>query len=78
MNSFHPADDATSVHIQFEDNTLLPVLFGAHDKHLVRIEQQLGVSLVGRGNHVSIAGPVDATDAARTALRRLYEQVEGG
>jgi phosphate starvation-inducible PhoH-like protein len=78
LNSFHPADDATSVHIQFEDNTLLPVLFGAHDKHLVRIEQQLGVSLVGRGNHVSIAGPVDATDAARTALRRLYEQVKGG
>ena len=78
MNSFHPADDATSVHIQFEDNTLLPVLFGAHDKHLVRIEQQLGVSLVGRGNHVSIAGPVDATDAARIALHRLYEQVKGG
>ena len=78
MNSFHPADDAASVHIQFEDNKLLPILFGAHDKHLVRIEQHLGVSLVGRGNHVSIAGPADATDAARTALRQLYEQVKGG
>jgi phosphate starvation-inducible PhoH-like protein len=64
--------------MQFDDNTLLPGLFGAHDKHLVRIEQQLGVSLVGRGNHVSIAGPADATDAAKIALRRLYEQLKGG
>ncbi len=78
MNRASPADDATSVHIQFEDNNLLPVLFGEHDKHLVRIEQRLGVSLVGRGNHVSIAGPADATDTARTALRRLYEQVKDG
>jgi len=78
LNTASPAGDATSVHIQFEDNDLLPILFGAHDKHLVRIEQQLGVSMVGRGNHVSIAGPADATDMARTALRRLYEQVKGG
>lgn len=78
MNRASPAGDATSVHIQFDDNNLLPILFGEHDKHLVRIEQRLGVSLVGRGNHVSIAGPADAADTARTALRRLYEQVKDG
>lgn len=78
MNRASPAGDATSVHIQFDDNNLLPILFGEHDKHLVRIEQRLGVSLVGRGNHVSIAGPADAADTARTALQRLYEQVKDG
>ena len=78
MNTASLADDATSVHIQFEDNNLLPILFGAHDKHLVRIEQQLGVSLTGRGNHVSIAGSADATDMARTTLCSLYEQVKDG
>lgn len=78
MNTASPVGDAPSVHIQFDDNKLLPILFGAHDKHLVRIEQHLGVSLVGRGNRVSIAGPADATDTARMTLRSLYEQVRDG
>ena len=67
-----------SVHIQFDDNSLLPLLFGAHDKHLARIEQQLEVSLASRGNHVTIAGPADAAETARTALRNLYRQIKNG
>ena len=46
--------------IQFDDNRLLPLLFGEHDKHLVRIEKSLGVQLINRGNQVTIEGPQDA------------------
>ncbi len=42
--------------LQFSDNTLLPLLLGDHDRHLVRIEQAMGVRLSCRGNRVAIAG----------------------
>ena len=77
MTTLNSPENA-SVHIQFDDNSLLPLLFGAHDKHLARIEQQLDVSLASRGNHVTIAGSADAADVARTALRNLYKQLKNG
>ena len=70
--------ETASVHIQFDDNSLLPLLFGAHDKHLARIEQQLDVSLASRGNHITIAGSEEAAGVARTALRNLYKQIKNG
>ena len=66
------------MHIQFDDNSLLPLLYGAHDKHLARIEQQLDVSLASRGNHVTIAGSAEAAAVARTALRNLYKKIKNG
>jgi phosphate starvation-inducible PhoH-like protein len=71
-------EDRSPRHIQFDDNSLLPLVFGAHDKHLVRIEQQLGVSLVARGNRVAIAGPAEAARSAESVLRGLYDQVRDG
>ncbi len=68
-----PAD--APVHLQFDDNTLLPMLFGEHDRHLVRIEQKLGVSLVSRGNRLAISGPHSATERARDAIVFLYERL---
>jgi len=62
----------------FDDNSLLPMLFGEHDQHLARIEQRLGVSLSSRGNHVSITGPHSAAAAARDALSTLYDRLRRG
>ena len=42
--------------MQFDDNSLLPQLFGERDRNLDRIERELGVSLVSRGNRLAIAG----------------------
>lgn len=78
MNTVSQPNDNASVHIQFDDNSLLPLLFGAHDKHLARIEQHLGVSLASRGNHVVIAGPAESADIASTALHNLYKQLQSG
>src|SRR5262249_37168343 len=62
----------------FDDNLLLPLLYGERDQHLDRIERQLGVSLVPRGNRLAIAGPASATEVARLALSRLYERLKRG
>ena len=78
MSSISDSTDAAAIHVQFDDNRLLPLLFGEHDKHLVQIEQRLGVSLISRGNHVAISGPDDAPDVARMTLSRLYERVKSG
>jgi phosphate starvation-inducible protein PhoH and related proteins len=64
--------------LEFDDNLLLPALYGERDQHLDRIERQLGVSLVPRGNRLAIAGPASATEVARTALSRLYERLKRG
>ncbi|HEX7966671.1 MAG TPA: PhoH family protein [Stellaceae bacterium] len=66
------------VQMQFDDNTLLPQLFGERDQNLDRIERQLGVSLVSRGNRLAISGPSARTDAARTALAALYDRLKRG
>ncbi len=66
------------VTMQFDDNMLLPPLFGERDQHLERIERQLGVSVVSRGNRLAIAGPEAATDMARAALIALYDRLKRG
>jgi phosphate starvation-inducible PhoH-like protein len=66
------------IQLQFDDNALLPLLFGEHDRHLARIEQQLGVSLTPRGNRLAIDGPARSASAARWALSVLYERLKKG
>ncbi|MGF1627005.1 MAG: PhoH family protein [Alphaproteobacteria bacterium] len=60
--------------ISFEDNAVLPILFGQHDSHLVRIERQLGVTLLGRGNHMEIKGDEHSVAVAHEVLTRLYRE----
>lgn len=74
MSSREPA----SIRIEFEDNRLLPLVFGEHDRHLARIEQRLGVSLHNRGNVVTVTGPADAAETACNTLNRIYDSVRGG
>ena len=74
-----PAAPASQpVHLEFDDNRLLPLLFGEYDQNLVRIEQQLGVSLVSRGNHLAISGPPDSVETARETLTALYQRLKRG
>ena len=66
------------IDLRFEDNRLLPLLYGQHDEHLARVERQLGVSLISRGNMLTIAGPPESAEAARSALNALYERLRHG
>src|SRR5476649_2110907 len=54
------------------------MLYGEHDRHLARIEQGLGVSLVSRGNQIGISGNPEAVDHARQVLSQLYQRLKRG
>jgi phosphate starvation-inducible protein PhoH and related proteins len=64
--------------LEFDDNLLLPLLYGERDQHLDRIERQLGVSLVTRGNRLAISGTASATETAHLALSHLYDRLKRG
>jgi phosphate starvation-inducible PhoH-like protein len=72
------AANEVGAQLRFDDNTLLPLLFGDHDRHLVRIERALGVVVSSRGNEVAINGPASSVAAAETVLRDLYDKLTRG
>ena len=67
-----------TITLQFADNALLSLLLGDHDRHLVRIEQGLGVRLSCRGNRVAIAGDAARVGAAQEAMNTLYRRLQKG
>src|ERR1700733_16229684 len=64
--------------LEFDDNLLLPLLYGERDAHLDQIERQLGVALVPRGNRLAISGSASATEVAHLALTSLYDRLKRG
>jgi len=64
--------------LEFEDNQLLPALYGDFDRHLARLEQVLGVTVASRGNNVIITGDAATADIARMALESLYQRLTEG
>ena len=76
--SLDASTTAGPAHMQFDDNRLLPLLFGEHDQNLARIEKELGVSLVSRGNQIAISGPAEAVAIARLVLTGLYQRLKKG
>jgi len=73
-----PSSESRSVTLQFEDNALLPLLYGEHDRHLARIEQRCGVRLASRGNRLTITGTAERTTMAEQVLRGLWRGIERG
>jgi phosphate starvation-inducible PhoH-like protein len=83
MSAAPPPAEAKDAHgarnqVEFDDNRLLPLLYGERDQHLDQIERQLGVSLVPRGNRLTISGPVSAAEVAHLTLNQLYERLKRG
>ena len=82
MTQLTPSAAATAsgkaITINFNDNALLPLLLGDHDRHLVRLEQGFGVRLACRGNRVAISGDPVRVQAAQAALNGLWKRLEKG
>jgi len=70
--------DRAQVVVAFDDNRLVPALFGEFDQHLAMIEQRLGVDAAARGNQVTIRGEPEALNRARLALDILYGRLQKG
>jgi phosphate starvation-inducible PhoH-like protein len=73
-----PAIGTKAVTLTFADNALLALLLGDHDRHIVRLEQGLGVRMSCRGNRVAINGDPSRVEAAQSALNGLYRRLERG
>jgi phosphate starvation-inducible protein PhoH and related proteins len=70
--------DRARLEIEFDQPYLLGPLFGDYDRHLVTIEDRLGVHVAARGNRVLIEGEPDAAARARDVLMGLYNRLDQG
>jgi phosphate starvation-inducible PhoH-like protein len=72
------SNDDDSRKLTFDDNSLAMQLFGAHQAHLMIIEQQLSVSAQSVGNEVTLIGEAEAINAAAKTLEGLYQRLKKG
>ena len=62
--------------IEFEDNSILRIMFGVFHKNLEIIEKELRVSLFTRGNIISINGDIKNILITKNTLSELYERAK--
>lgn len=68
-----------TANLVFEDNLLLPMLYGENNAHLERLESQLAIAVSSRGNVVALSGNDEGKIAAgKQALTALYDQLKLG
>jgi phosphate starvation-inducible PhoH-like protein len=70
--------DKKTVQVQFDNNGIIPMLFGDGDVHLARIEKLLHVSIASRGNMVAITGEASTAETAKKVLQGLYTKLDHG
>ena len=66
------------MNLVFPNNRVLPVLYGVDDRNLIRLEQELDISIHYRGNQLTLDGPQAACAQARRILETLYQRLETG
>lgn len=68
--------DEINLSLDFEDNALLPDLFGEHNRNLARIEQMLDVTIHERGNQLIVVGDPEDVNRAKDVLSSLYQRLK--
>lgn len=67
-----------TVYVEFNDNQGLSTLVGPQDRNILRMEEQLGVSIALRGNKIAISGSGPGIMYAKSALQYLFSQILKG
>lgn len=62
----------------FDDNRLLPALFGGQNSHLTMLEETLGIQIQSRGNELTLVGAKQDTQRAREILTILWDKLRQG
>ena len=70
------AAEPRSVTLLFDDKARLPLLYGDFNRHLVKVEQWLGVRCADRGNKLTVTGPAERVEMAEAALQALWKQLQ--
>ena len=64
--------------VELEDNHVIQMVYGPHDKNLIQMENALGVTIVNRGNQLSITGDALNVENACSAINVLYGDAQQG
>ena len=70
--------DITQMMLEFADNRLLVDLCGEYDRNLVKLEAELDVQIVRRGNQLHILGAPEMQTRAAETLKALYDRLSDG
>ena len=62
--------------MSFSDNSLLPVVYGDHDRFLKIIEKKMDVSIVTRGNFLKISGAENMVQITGDLLETLFKNAQ--
>ena len=76
--AFKSGEKSAQTRMRFDDNALLAMLFGEHDRHIAHIEHDLGVMIGSRGNELEISGPSESVKLAKAVLKELYDKLKQG
>jgi len=61
--------------LNFDNNSILPLLFGEHDRFLAQIEHALNVTISSRGTKLEIIGSLEQVNLAKLILKELYKKL---
>ncbi len=64
--------------VRFDDPAVLANLFGSHDDHLKIVEQSLGVTILPKGNVVTMTGDPLQVELSEKVLTGLYRVIRKG
>ena len=67
-----------SIHIEFDDNSILSSLFGVNDANIRTLEKINEVKIEYRGNKVKIVGHRFSIEETRRELENLFEEAKKG
>ncbi|MCC5970939.1 MAG: PhoH family protein [Pararhodobacter sp.] len=70
--------DPLQTQLEFADNRILIDLCGEYDRNLARLENELGVQIIRRGNQLHIMGEAPLRARATETLEALYARLAEG
>lgn len=69
---------SSEITLEFDDNSLLSHLYGEHNGHLAKLEDNLGVSLIVKGNTVTVKGDEEVVNYTKLVLESLWSRIKKG
>lgn len=69
---------AAHFNMVFENNSVLPMLYGEEDSHLAKLEKKFNITASSRGNIVALKGDKGNVEAVKTVLEALYSDLQKG
>lgn len=61
--------------LEFDDLSLLPLLYGEHNANIAHLEKSLSVRIMDRSNTLNVSGPQEKVDLAIHILESLWDKI---